>query len=290
MMAIHSDKNLYSGINAHLNSDLQEEGWQSFHNAHVIHICEVLKPLLPPNYYAISERSLQVSEYVDAIPSTSQTRPDVSVFQRRSSPTGARIMSVAQPTLEFPLSEMLPDDEDGLASVGIYRLENRKLPGKLVTRIEILSPANKPPHDYHRDYLRLRLETLRAGVSLVELDYLHWSAPLLDFLPSYRNRDEGAYPYMIFVSDARPTPKRGQFRAYGFGVDVPIPKIALPLADEDTVEVDFNLVYNQTFEYSALFALTIDYAQDPPHFERYSPEDRARISALLNRIRSEHSG
>jgi hypothetical protein len=39
-MPIHSNHNLYPGVNAHLNSLLQQKNgrWQSFHGAHIEHL------------------------------------------------------------------------------------------------------------------------------------------------------------------------------------------------------------------------------------------------------------
>jgi hypothetical protein len=60
-MPIHSKTNLYPGINAHLNSFLQQEGggWESFHAEHIIDLRRVLAQTLPRGYYAVAEKSLQ---------------------------------------------------------------------------------------------------------------------------------------------------------------------------------------------------------------------------------------
>ena len=63
-MPLHSDQNLYPGINPHLNSIIQKESgeWESFHNDHITNIREHLDATLPPGYLARTEKSLQISE------------------------------------------------------------------------------------------------------------------------------------------------------------------------------------------------------------------------------------
>jgi hypothetical protein len=59
---------LYPGINPHLNSALQQHGgdWKSFHAFHLVHIAGVLNRIMPLNYSAKAEESLQISVY-DAV-------------------------------------------------------------------------------------------------------------------------------------------------------------------------------------------------------------------------------
>jgi hypothetical protein len=61
-LAIQSSINQYTGINAHLNSYLQNAmgAWQSFHATHVVHLRDLLDEQLPPGYIADSEQSLQL--------------------------------------------------------------------------------------------------------------------------------------------------------------------------------------------------------------------------------------
>jgi hypothetical protein len=44
------------------------------------------------------------------------------------------------------------------------------------------------------------------------------------------------------------------------------------------------------FPATRLFQMVVDYAEDPPNFDRYTPEDQAKIRALLDGIRKQQSG
>lgn len=285
-MAIQSSKNLYPGVNPHLNSFLQSEGggWESFHARHVIDIASTLDNLLPDNYYAIAEKSLQISELGPGSESR-RTRPDISIFQRsESSEIPLYSGAATAPTATLPLADVLEDEDDYLTSVVIYEIEGGKFPGIPVTRIELLSPANKMPHAYYRQYLTKRLETLRGGLCLVEVDYLHETRPVIPKLPSYRDGDREATPYTIVVSIPRPTPDEGHMDLFAFDVSDRLPTVRIPLIGEETVALDFNTIYQQTFEQVKVFRLVVDYTQEPVNFSSYSQHDQQYIRQKMAEI------
>jgi hypothetical protein len=294
-MAIHSAKNLYPGINPHLNSALQKRnaGWQSFHADHISHIRETLDTLLPDAYYVASEVSLQIGTYDpdtdEPVTRPGLTRPDIAIFRRSSSSGKSTSWSGITPTLTVPVAATFDDDED-ITSIIIYRLEAGEYPGRPVTRIELLSPANKPPGSHYKAYMRKRTETLQLGIRLVEIDYLHERRPLLADIPSYANRQTGAFPYHLIVSDPRPSADEGPTDIYSFGIFDPPPAVAIPLDDTDSIMVDFGLLYQRTFESSRLFReILVDYTQEPVNFASYTESDQKIISERMTEIAAEQT-
>lgn len=291
-MAIHSNRNLYPGINAHLNSFLQSEGggWESFHAEHIVDISRVLNKHLPPNYYAAAEKSLQISQvnFVESI--TRQNRPDVAIY-RLSEQAGQKTSAsvAAAPIATLPLVETLEDEEDTITSVVIYEIEEGKIPGKAVTRIELLSPANKPGQGHYRQYMAKRAQALRSGLFLVEIDYLHESRPIIPTLPSYIDHEKDAYPYLVFISNPHPKPEDGHIDIYGFGVDESLPTINIPLMDAENVPLDLAAAYNQTFENARMMQVIVDYEMLPEQFERYTAADQARIRERMKMIAAENA-
>ncbi len=289
-MPIHAKKNLYPGVNAHLNSFLQlpGNGWESFHACHIEEIARALDVLLPPNFYVLSEKSLQISYAGIAEPSRI-VRPDVSIFQTAPIPAPMTEHAGSMPTAVLPLAETLIDDEEALMGVVIYEMtQPGDLPGKPVTRIELLSPSNKPPLGDFAHYRRRRQHTLNSGVAMVEIDYLHHLPPVLWRIPSYADDAPGAYPYVIAISTPYPSSSQGKFEWYGAGVDTPLPWVPIPLGASAEITLDCNAVYNGTFEARRAFSLPVDYAVDPVTFERYRTYDQAKIHTLLERIRAEN--
>jgi hypothetical protein len=236
----------------------------------------------------VSDKSLQVSETRFDVEIQYRRKPDVSNYDLGSSSGLASSPSASSPVAVLPLLDYY-FEEDDLTGINIYEFHEGKLPGRLVTRIELLSPANKPPQSFHPKYMFRRAETLRAGVCLVEIDYLHELSPLLPELGSYPRGDNTAFPYIILVSNPHPSFEQGKVEVYGFRALDEIPKVAIPLSGEDTVTIDFGAVYNASFGQVRVFRIVSDYAQDPPHFDRYTETDRAKIRALLDEIRRQHA-
>jgi hypothetical protein len=287
-MALHSDKNLYPGINPHLNSFLQDEdgGWESFHAQYIVGIANALDKQLPSNYYALAEKSLQVSEIGLGEEQQRRTRPDISIYRVGAS-SGVVTAASTAPSAVLPLAPTLEDEDDLLTAVVVYEIEKGSLPGKPVTRIEVLSPGNKPPLSNYRQYLAKRLQTLRSGLTLVEIDFLHESRPVINLLPSYPDGDEDSVPYTIVVSDPHPAPEKGQMALYNFGVDDAIPPVSIPLAGKETTTLDFGAIYDALFESVRVYKLIVDYEQEPVHFERYTDADQQRIRQRMAAIQAQ---
>lgn len=277
-------ENKYPGINPHLNSALQQKGgdWKSFHAAHIIHIFEALDASLPDSYYAKPETSIQIGVYdtdIMALKPTSQIIADVLVSREGEHDSVVQQKTnndISTPTLTLPIPQLVAEEEMPTAIV-IYEGI------RPITRIELLSPANKPRGSHYAAYLVKREETLYTGLRLVEIDYLHERRPIIYGIPSYPDREAGGTPYSIIVSDPRPTPSEGYTAVYGFGVMDTLPIIALPLEGEDTVRVDFGALYNQTYNRRPFLRL-VDYTQIPLNIEAYTKQDQQRIQQHMTKI------
>lgn len=180
---------------------------------------------------------------------------------------------------ESSLQESLLE-EDELNGLVIYRVEQDGSTGKPVTRIELLSPANKPAGSHYGTYMFKRNQTLNIGLRLVEVDYLHERRPLVDSIPSYAENAENAYPYHIIVSDPRPTIIEGTMDVYGIGMLDKLPQINIPLDNDDLIQVDFSALYNQTFS-KRPFYRRVDYTHEPINMMTYTPQDQSRIRDMM---------
>lgn len=185
-------QNVFTGINPHLNSLLQTPGsgeppllWVSFHSARVNPIADFLNQQLPANYTAYAEQSLQVfgMDWEGGI-LVHRPQPAVTIFQQRASHPTVTSASAHQPTGQAAL-------------------------GRIVTRIELLSPSNKPGGSDAVIYQTKRTEALQTGVPLIEVDYLHETRSPIPKLPAYP-ADSDAFPFSIAASDPRPSWQEGQ--------------------------------------------------------------------------------
>lgn len=272
----------YPGINPHLNSALQQRGggWRSFHAYYLIMIADTLNEILPENYYVTPEDSLQIGTYDGEIERPSQTIADILLHGQSSGAAAAPVPDALTPTLTLPVLRLIAD-EDELSGLVIYNLS-----GEAVTRIELLSPANKPTGSHFGNYLQKRDETLQGGLRLVEIDFIHTRRPLISDIPDYTKQEKGARPYHILVTDPRPSILKGKTDVYSFGVLDTIPVIAVPLDGADYVRVDFGRVYDTTIN-KRTFRRQMDYTKPPVNFDSYTPEDQTLILAQMARIAEE---
>lgn len=269
----------YPGVNAHLNSFLLQPdgGWEVFHAEHIIAIRQALDAVLPANYYAAPEKSLQVT-VLDDLPR--RTTPDVSVFQTRGVAAVVPENATA-PTAIMPIDATVIGDEPEPNAVNIYRFEPGRLPGVLVTRVELLSPANKPGGSHYHAYLHRRRETLHSHVNLVEIDYRHHTHPIVGSIPSYPRREPNATPYCALVSDPRPSVAEGQMPHYAIAVVQALPRLAVPLADADVVVLDLGAAYVNTVANARVLSLLADHTRPLVNPDRYTAEDQRRIRELI---------
>lgn len=292
-MVLRSKTNPYPGINLHLNSYLQEhpDEWVSFHSDHITHLREYLDRNLPDGYYAKSETSLQIGgfdagtgeEYSEKI------RPDVNVFRDHDTDeitSDEDRITQSSPIGTLTILDTVDINEDDPLGLVIYSIDGNAKGDKPVARIELLSPSNKIGGSYYKTYASKRLKTLEAGLVLVEIDYLHVSRPVIPNLPSYADKHSKAYPYIVLVSDPRPTLSYGMTEIYAWHVDSEFPVFPLPLLSEDKINVEVGQVYNYTFESTRHFRQKLDYSEDPINSNTYTDVDQQRIKTMLADIRN----
>lgn len=144
--------------------------------------------------------------------------------------------------------------------------------GKLVTLVDVVSPANKTTNPGRCGYLTTRAEAKKFNANLVELDLVLQGQPTLDY-----SRD-GLPEWDYAVTVTRSTqPER--YEIYTATLQKRLPKFRLPLAadDRDTV-LDLHTAFTRCYDQGG-FASRIDYKRDPQ--TALSAEDRQWLQGLL---------
>lgn len=276
--------NPYPGINAHFNSNLQNNGtWPEFHTIHIGDIAKTLKSVLLPLGYTVGvEQSLQIWRGDE---SSSPRRPDVTIFDTQPRISRPASTSSAASMLTMPILELIDLDSDDQFVPAL--VISKRVDDEPIVWIELVSPSNKPPQSGFIAYDQKRKEALLSGLVFVEIDYLHQQPPtfrsLHDYTQMTANSGDGngdirghGYPYRIVVIDPRPEIAVGDGHLYEFGVDETIPTVTIPLTGGEKVDFDFGLAYTKTFE-EGLYGLELDYSLSPTAFESYHKRDRGLI-------------
>ena len=144
--------------------------------------------------------------------------------------------------------------------------------GRLVTLVDVVSPANKTTAAGRAAYLERRREGKSAGANLVELDLVLQGQPTLEY-----SRD-GLPDWDYAVTVTRSTqPERYEIDTAT--LQKRLPRFRLPLAadDRDTV-LDLHTAFTRCYDQGG-FAGKIDYRRDPA--TPLNSEDRQWLNEVL---------
>ena len=144
--------------------------------------------------------------------------------------------------------------------------------GRLVTMVDVVSPANKTSNSGRNAYLEKRREGKNAGANLVELDLVLQGQPTLEY-----SRDGlPDWDYAVTVTRAS-QPER--YEIYSATLQKRLPRFRMPLAadDRDTV-LDLQASFTRCYDQGG-FAQKIDYGRDPA--TPLNDEDRRWLNQLL---------
>lgn len=211
--------------------------WGDFHTSLLTAIREQLNARLPKRFVAKIELYVWVHESEDR-KSVRLMEPDTYVVDRsgrRKTKRGG--VALADPIAD-PATIVLPSAERRRRkAVQIIDRES----DRLVTALEVLSPANKKPVDERSAYLIKRNEYLAGQVNLVELDLLRGGRrlPLGEPPP-------GISDYYVLICRAWESPRAG---LWSLTLRDPLPEIPVPLIlDVPPVSLPLRLCMDRAYD------------------------------------------
>ena len=148
--------------------------------------------------------------------------------------------------------------------------------GRLVTLIDVVSPANKVTKAGKAAYLATRADALTHKAATVEIDVVTQGTPPLDF-------DRGGLPpcnYTVTVTRSA-TPDR--YEVYAAVIRSRLPKFKIPLApdDRDTV-LDLQAAFAKAYDASEA-GKAINYKAPFPADVVLPPDDKVWVATWLSR-------
>lgn len=227
--------------------------FHSFHQALGAEIQARLAPLLPPAYFTEIEPRIVYEISLGTEVESRHALPDVGVLKGAAaspvppSPTPEPVITPA------PLErDIWPELDIKLVTVTVRTVgENR-----LVTSIEILSPANKRTGSHaYRVYHRKRERLLRSPAHLMEIDLLRAGErpPLANALPEA--------PYFVLLSRVQ---RRPVAEVWPVQLADRLPVLPVPLLSPDAdVPLDLGAAVATVYERAA-YDRRLDYHRQPP--------------------------
>lgn len=243
-----------------------EQHWRDVHQSLVIYARDQLQPNLPDDLKARVEERV----FVEADRYERNIYPDVRIFEkprRSANPRRAKSgVAVAEPwRIRVPAEA---------ANEGFIEIRDVANGNRVITVVEILSPANKLPGEGRELYLRKQQELESGGVSLVEIDLLR-SGERVTRVPAGSVPQLEQTSYVVTVRRGSDPEIR---EVYPLSLRERLPVIAIPLRqDEDDAPLDLQELIDLAYRNGAYDDL--DYRRDPnPPLD---PADAAWADALL---------
>jgi hypothetical protein len=229
----------FPGMNPYLESPYR---WPEIHHALISELARTLNLRIVPKYRAAVETRVYIDMSLVGI-------PDVYI-QERNAQKGIRSSAVAVSTK--PERVVIPTPYE----ITEGYLEIREpLTKRVITVIEVLSPANKRPGEGRKKYLAKRETVLSSATHFVEIDLLR-QGEAMPIVGGQRSD----YQILVSRADERPSAER-----YAFNLRDEMPKFLLPLDTSDSaVEpiVDIKALLNQVCVNTAV-DIDIDYTIQP---------------------------
>lgn len=240
--------------------------WRDVHASIVIYIRNQLQAQLPEPLVARAEEEVLV-DAPDQPPRL--VRPDVTVAEEQRGGGDVAILappvSVAKP---FMVRVAEPEVDRHVEIIDLASGE------RVVTAIELLSPANKLPGRSREAYRAKQRDFLAGGVNLVEIDLVRqgqWVFSADEATVPLARRT----PYMVCVFRAAQPEERA---FYSLPLRQTLPRIAIPLRPGDRdVALDLQAVVSQAYGDGRYERTDYRRPLQPP----LAPEDAAWTADLL---------
>lgn len=216
--------------------------WPDVHNSLIAAIRDDLASRLAPRYYVGLERRAYLLKPDDIV---FIGRPDIALIphQPPEKLSPLPLADVAVLNVDVPMNDEVSENY-----LEIHEVETEKL----VTILELLSPANKLHPQGREEYERKRDHIFRSRTNLVEIDLLRAGEPMMVVGRPVES------DYRILVSRGAERPRA---RLYAFNLRQPIPSINIPLlpGDEEPL-LDLGQVLHSLYE-RARFDLRLNYGK-----------------------------
>ncbi len=210
-------KSAFPGVDPYL-----EQYWGDIHTSLMVYIRDQLTDQLPIDLQARVEESVSV----DLDESPRWIYPDITAVERPVALSSSAAVAVANAVITEPTIIPLPNEKPTQRHIEIVDLNSGN---RVVTAIELLSPANKQEEAGRCAYRRKQREYIEAGVNLVEIDLIRTGSFIVA-------APEGRIPWDMrthFIICIRRAYRPEQAEIISVALEQPVPNFRLPLRQTD---------------------------------------------------------
>lgn len=236
-----TDRPAFPGMNPYLEHPAL---WPEIHHGVIAGMIRMLNPQINPKYRAAVDKRIYMDTVLVGIPDNTVFEQAPSVQQTGSQISSTTAVATKPERVTLPMSVEVTEPYMEIREIATH---------KVITVVELLSPANKHSGKGREQYLSKRQAVLSSQSHFVEIDLLRNGEPM----PIEGGR-KSHYQILVSRAKSRPTAER-----YPFNLQDPIPCFPLPLqlGDEEPV-IDLGQLIRQACDEAAI-DLSIDYAQPP---------------------------
>jgi Protein of unknown function (DUF4058) len=212
--------------------------WPSVHTRLMVWLAHQLRPQVRPRYVV----SIEDRVFIDR-PEQQQV-PDVWIQKTRDQ---GGVATAVQPVAGTPVVVEVAELPAQELEIREHYLEilDRYQNMRVVTIVELLSPANKAPGAGRLSYLAKQRLILDSESHLIEVDLLRHGRHTLS-VPQGATQGIGPFDYLVCTNRF---PGRQRFELYPCPLRVPLPSIRVPLTEPDAdVSIDLQAAFAQVYE------------------------------------------
>ena len=223
--------------------------WPGVHQSLITYIRDDLQQNIRPNYHA------RIGERLYVLETSRDIYPDVALVQRPTRQPTATGMIEAPIVADKPFTVTISPTEYREPYIEIVHTAG----GKIITVIEILSPANKIVGRGQEMYRQKQQEILDSPTHLVEIDLLSQGLSTIA-LPENSRANLPSHRYLVSVSRG---PEHRQLELYPVTLFQRLPRFRIPLMEPDPdVVLDLPIIFNRCYDNGG-YADFVDYSQPP---------------------------
>ena len=198
-----------------------EQFWGDVHTSLIVYLRDQINDQLPSDLQARVEEGLMV----DAENYSRRIYPDIDVSER-SEQTFPAASTASNVAIAEPCVVVLPSE---LRTERHIEIIDRNSGNRVVTAIELLSPANKCKGPGRDAYIRKQIEYIDGGVNLVEIDLIRQGSFVVA-IPDVLVPGHCRTPYIICIRRAN---RQSEAELIRVPLQESLPNVAIPLRPTD---------------------------------------------------------